>query len=143
MLSRYLYLAGAVPFLMLGVAHVLHTPTKPGQARGLSPRDPSLASAMTSSPVRLTGATTVWKAWVGFNLSHSLGAITFALYVLLTARDAVIYLFEAPVAVPLAAAIALGYVILAWKYWFRIPLAGAALALALFVSAEALRLTGR
>jgi hypothetical protein len=37
MLSRYLYLAGAFPFLLLGVAHVLHTPTRPEQTKGPSP----------------------------------------------------------------------------------------------------------
>jgi hypothetical protein len=53
-LSRFLYLAGAVPFLVLGAAHAIATPRAPHDARGLSPFDPTLAEAMTRSTLRLT-----------------------------------------------------------------------------------------
>ncbi len=143
MLSRYLYLAGALPFLSLGAAHVIHTPIAPEEAKGLSPRDPALAQAMTRSSVRLTARSTVWRAWVGFNLSHSLGAIVFGLYVAITGRNAAAYQLEAPLAVPLACGVGIVYVYLARKYWFSIPLAGTLLSLLLFISAEVLLLLGR
>ena len=41
--ARILFLAGAAPFLLLGVAHALNTPLRPGDRKGLSPRDQSLA----------------------------------------------------------------------------------------------------
>ena len=73
-LSRYLYLAGALPFFVLGLAHALATPRAPADVKGLSPSDPQLAEAMTRSGLRLTRRTDMWRAWVGFNFSHSLGA---------------------------------------------------------------------
>lgn len=76
-LSRYLFLAGAMPFVVLGLAHAVATPRTPAQARGLSPRDPALRDAMVHDSLLLTRRTNVWLAWVGFNLSHSLGAVLF------------------------------------------------------------------
>src|SRR5258708_34452775 len=70
-LGRYLYLAGALPFLMLGTAHALATPRAPADAKGLSPFDPQLAEAMTRSTLRLTRRTDMWRAGGGFNLAPS------------------------------------------------------------------------
>ena len=78
-LSRYLYLAGALPFFVLGLAHLAVTPRAPADVKGLSPSDPQLAEAMTRSGLRLTRRTDMWRAWVGFNLSHGLGVVVFAL----------------------------------------------------------------
>jgi hypothetical protein len=36
---------------------------------------------MTRSGLRLTRRTDMWRAWVGFNLSHGLGVVVFALFV--------------------------------------------------------------
>jgi hypothetical protein len=78
-LSRYIFLAGAVPFVVLGVAHALATPCTPAQRKGLSPRTPAVRDAMTHDTLLLTRRTTMWLAWVGFNLSHSLGAVLFVI----------------------------------------------------------------
>lgn len=71
--SRYLFLAGAAPFILLGAAHAWHTPVHSDERKGLSPRDPSVADAMRGTTPRLTDRTDLWRAWVGFNYSHSLG----------------------------------------------------------------------
>jgi hypothetical protein len=82
-----LFLAGSVPFVLLGIAHALATPQSPSDRRGLSPHDPSLTEAMSRATVRLTRRTDLWRAWVGFNLSHSLGAVAFGIVVLLVGRS--------------------------------------------------------
>jgi hypothetical protein len=87
--SRYLFLLGAVPFVALGIAHAFHTPSTPEQRKGLSPRDPAYGRSMAEQTVLLTKRTDLWRAWVGFNLSHSLGAVVFGLLVLLVARSSV------------------------------------------------------
>ncbi|MGH1543817.1 MAG: LIC_13387 family protein [Arenicella sp.] len=47
--------------------------------------DPAVTEAMKSTSVVLTKETTVWRAWVGFNASHSLGAMLVAgVYIPLT-----------------------------------------------------------
>ena len=82
-LSRYFFLAGAFPFIVLGIAHATATPFKASDRKGLSPSDPALGDAMARSHLRLTRNTDMWRAWVGFNLSHSLGVVVFGAFVLL------------------------------------------------------------
>ncbi|MCB0279926.1 MAG: hypothetical protein KDD94_10505 [Calditrichaeota bacterium] len=80
--------------------------------------------AMMKSVPKLTKQTTVWKAWVGFNASHSIGAIFFGfvnIYLLINypqiLREAIgihlmnIFFF-------------LSFIILAKFYWFKTPLNG-------------------
>jgi hypothetical protein len=136
-LSRYLFLAGAVPYLFLGAAHARATPLRADQRAGLSPADPELAAAMTRTWPRLTRRTTMWLTWVGFNLSHSLGALAFGAFVVVIGRSAASYAGQAAACAPLATLIAAAYVGLAVKYWFRIPIVGCVASLVLFAAAWA------
>jgi len=141
-LSRYLYLAGALPFLVLGTAHALMTPRAPADAKGLSPFDPQLAEAMTRSTLRLTRRTDMWKAWVGFNLSHSLGVLVFAASVILTGRSRSAFDTQAQLFLPFAVVVAAVYLRLARRYWFRTPFLGCALSLVLFLASWITRVMG-
>ena len=141
-LSRYLYLAGALPFLVLGIAHAMATPRRPGDAKGLSPSDPQLAEAMTRSGLRLTRRTDMWRAWVGFNLSHSLGVVIFAAFVFLTGRSGPVFAAEGQIAIPFALVVAGGYLWLARQYWFQTPFIGCLLAAVLFLAAWVTRTIG-
>jgi hypothetical protein len=132
-LSRYLYLAGALPFLVLGIAHAFATPRLPADTKGLSPSDPQLADAMTRSGLRLTRRTDVWRAWVGFNLSHSLGIVIFAAFVFVTGRSIPVFAHEAHIGIPFAFVVAATYLWLARRYWFRTPLIACLLAVVLFL----------
>lgn len=133
-LSRYLFLAGSLPFLVLGLAHVVATPLVPGRPRGLSPADPRLAEEMTRTALRLTRRTDIWKAWVGFNLSHSLGLLLLGIVVLLVGRTEAVFQREGPTFAPLALVVAAVYLVLGLKYWFRTPIAGCAAGAALFLA---------
>jgi hypothetical protein len=133
-LSRYLFLAGSIPFLVLGAAHALATPHTPADARGLSPADPQLAATMSRTPLRLTRRTDMWRCWVGFNLSHSLGIVLFGAVVVITGRSEETLLREGRTLAPLAVVVATGYLVLAAKYWFRTPIAGCAMGAALFLA---------
>jgi hypothetical protein len=133
-LSRYLFLAGALPFLVLGIAHILATPLAPDRPRGLSPADPRLAQEMARTPLRLTRRADMWKAWVGFNLSHSLGLLLFGAVVVITGRSEETFLREGPTLAPLAVVVSTGYLVLAAKYWFRTPMAGSAMGAVLFLA---------
>lgn len=133
-LSRYFFLAGAVPFLVLGIAHAALTPLAPTDQKGLSPSDPELPSAMARSRVRLTKRTDMWRAWVGFNLSHSLGATAFGAFVLVIGMDSVVFAQHAAVGVPLSLLVSASYLCLAIKYWFRTPIIACALSFGCFVT---------
>ena len=134
-LARFAYLAGAVPFLVLGVAHALATPLAPGDRKGLSPRDPSLPDAMRASALRLTSRTDMWLAWVGFNLSHSLGAVAFGAFVLAVGLTPGAFDALSVVCAPLAALVAASYLVIGLRCWFRTPIAGCAVSLACFLTA--------
>jgi len=141
-LSRYLYLAGALPFFVLGLAHLAATPRAPVDVKGLSPSDPQLAEAMTRSGLRLTRRTDMWRAWVGFNLSHGLGVLVFALFVFVTGRSASVFATEARIGIPAAFVIATVYLWLARRYWFRTPFIGCLLAAVLFLASGITRWIG-
>src|SRR5580693_5528467 len=127
MASFLLYSGGAV-FVVLGLLHAVYTLMDIRKPRRLVPDDPAVASAMNHSHLRLTGGrTTMWQAWVGFNFSHSLGVVLLGLAGLTT--GALAASGSAPRVALMALTLAgLLYVLIAARYWFRIPLAGAAIA---------------
>jgi hypothetical protein len=127
-ITRFLLDLGGGIFVLLGLLHALYTFRDIGRPRRLVPQDPSVARAMAESQLRLArGGTTMWRAWVGFNFSHSLGAVLFG--GLCIGASVVL----ATIAVPgwiliLLVAIACVYLGLSVLYWFRIPTAGIAVA---------------
>ena len=142
-LSRYLFLSGALPFLLLGIAHAMHTPRQPNERKGLSPTDPGLAESMARSRIHLTGRTDMWRAWVGFNLSHSLGAVLFGVVVVLVGRTSASFEYNAAVFLPLAVVVSIAYLSLGVAYWFRTPIIGICVSVFLFSAAWLLHFIGR
>jgi hypothetical protein len=134
-MSHFLLETGGVIFVVLGCIHAIYTLADIFRPRRLVPEDKSLIEAMRSCDVRVAqGGTTMWKAWLGFNFSHSLGAILFGtLCVLLgalrQARDAPRLVFFVPI---LIGGI---YLFLSLRYWFRIPSFFIAVGTACFVGA--------
>jgi hypothetical protein len=57
----------------LGVVHLVYTFWGPM----LIPRDPALRISMSQISPVITKETTMWRCWVGFNASHSMGLILF------------------------------------------------------------------
>jgi hypothetical protein len=139
-LSRYLFLLGALPFLFLGVAHALATPMTPEESKGLSPRDPDYRRGMPGQTLLLTRRTNLWLTWVGFNLSHSLGAVLFGAVVLLVARSPATFAANWPAFVPLAIAVSGAYLAIGLRFWFRTPNVGILISSVCFVSSGVLRL---
>lgn len=141
-MSRYLFLAGALPLLLFGISHAVHTPQQPEERKALSPADPGLAEAMARSRVLLTSRTDMWRAWVGFNLSHSLGLVLFGVVVVLVGRTPTTFKYNAAVFLPLAVVVSVIYLGLGLAYFFRTPIIGSAVAIVLFTSAWVLDLIG-
>ncbi len=84
------------------------------------------------SPV-VTSETTMWDAWVGFNASHSFGAMLFGLvygYLSLVHTE---MLFGSWFLLVTGFALLGGFVFLGWKYWFSVPFRGILLSAALYV----------
>lgn len=124
MTSQIFIILGAIPFLVLGSLHALFTALDMRDPRRLVPKDPEVADAMAGTTIRLAPSRTMWRAWVGFNLSHSLGAVVFGLIYLLLALLEFEMLLVRPVLVYLAVLISVVYVTLSLKYWFIVPTIG-------------------
>lgn len=92
--------------------------------KAFSPRDAGLETRMKAVSPYLTREITMWNAWIGFNASHSLGAMLFgAIYgYLAIARPAA--LFGSPFLLALGFAFLAALLVLARVYWFRIPFRG-------------------
>lgn len=136
MLAQSLIVTGALLFGVLGTVHLAFT----FMTDNFNARDAATTAAMKTSHPVLTRRTTVWKAWVGFNASHSLGAMLFAAIYLVLALGHMPMLSQSPALVWIGVAGSLGYLVLAIRYWFRTPLIGIAMGSACFVVA-ALSLT--
>jgi hypothetical protein len=141
--SRYLFLLGALPFVVLGIAHALATPLTPEESKGLSPRDPAYRRTMGEQTVLLTRRTNLWLTWVGFNLSHSLGVALFGVVVLLVARSSAAFEANWPTFVPLAIVVSGLYLAIGVRFWFRTPIVGILVSIVCFVSSGVLRLLAR
>lgn len=132
-LSRNLFLAGGLVFVLLGVVHAILTPRHSNQATGLSPSDAQLAKIMSQTSMRLARRTDMWSAWVGFNYSHSLGLVILGGLVLLVGRSESTFNAGANVSVPCAFFVSAIYLWLAAQYWFRTPVIGFGLCCLLFL----------
>lgn len=130
MLSKALWLCGSAIFFILGALHLAYTffTTK------FDPRNRSVTDEMKNTSLRLTDKTTVWKAWIGFNASHSAGAIFFGLINTILAAK-YFYIVENSFILSLLTIItSFFYLWLAGKYWFTIPFISILIAVCCFVA---------
>jgi hypothetical protein len=128
--------------VVLGLLHARATPLRTGDRKGLSPADPALAEAMARGRVLLTKRVDLWQGWVGFNLSHSLGAVAFGAFALAVGRSPASFAAQAAVCGPLSVAVSAAFLLIGVRYWFRTPIVGCAVACACFALSWLLRLAG-
>ena len=129
--------ASALVLLVLGSIHLLYTFRGPK----LRPRDEALQVRMQEVSPVLTRDTTMWKAWVGFNASHSMGAMLFGLVYGYLAIEQAALVFESTFLAVLGLVFLLGYALLGKLYWFRIPFGGVLISLTCYIAAYALAFT--
>jgi hypothetical protein len=74
----------------------------------------------------------MWRAWIGFNFSHSLGVLLYGalgIWAGLRIKDLSVYVMPALILVGCM------YLVLAVLYWFRSPAIGIAIGTVCFVAA--------
>jgi hypothetical protein len=114
----------------LGVVHLVYTFWGPK----LTPRDPALQISMSQISLAITRETTMWRAWVGFNASHSMGAMLFGLVFGFLALAHGQLLFQSPFLLLVGLAMLGGFVVLGKVYWFSAPFTGINISLACYVA---------
>jgi hypothetical protein len=79
--------------------------------------------AMERTRMRFGGrsAPTMWRAWLGFNISHGLGVLTFGLLCLLIALDDFRLVEQIDAIRPLTVAFSAIYLVVALRFWFWQP----------------------
>lgn len=135
---QILLATSAVVIGSLGFAHLVLTYWGPK----LLPRDRSLKGSMEGTHPVITTQTTVWRAWIGFNVSHSMGALLFGLlygYLALAQGE---LLFQSPFLQAIGLVTLIAYVVLAKLYWFATPLLGTSVALGCFLAGVLLAAVG-
>jgi hypothetical protein len=134
-LAPSLVAASATIILLLGLVHLVYT----FHGRKLHPRDADLETRLKQVSPVLTRETTMWRAWVGFNASHSFGAILFgAVYGYLAVVHSA-FLFQSRFLLLLGLLLLAVYVFLGKLYWFSVPFRGIVLATVLYVAALIVR----
>jgi hypothetical protein len=118
--ARILMVFSASIILTLGVLHLASTFWGPS----LTPRDPALQISMSHSSPIMTNETTMWRCWVGFNASHSMGLILFGLIYgyLALAHDQL--LFRSPFLLLVGLVVFACLIVICRLYFFRAPLIG-------------------
>jgi hypothetical protein len=136
LMARILIALGAAIIFALGVVHLVYTFRGPK----LTPRDPALRAGMERVSPVITRQTTMWRAWVGFNASHSMGAILFGLIYGFLAIAHARLLLQSAFLLLVGLAMLGGLLALGKVYWFKVPFTGIAIALACFVAGIAMSL---
>ena len=136
-LPSLLIAASAAVIFALGSLHLWYTFV----GNKLHPPDADLRARLEQASPVLTRQTTMWKAWVGFNASHSYGAMLFgAVYGYLALVHGV-FLFQSWFLLGLGLLLLVGYAILGRLYWFSVPFRGIVLATAFYVGAPVIAVT--
>ena len=133
-MAQILLIIGASIFGVLGTTHLMYT----FFTNKFEAHDSSVTEAMKGTSPILTKETSVWEAWVGFNASHSLGAmLVAAVYIPLTTSYFNVIQQSVWFSI-LPTLVGLSYLVLAKKYWFRIPFFGVLISTLCFVGAAVL-----
>ena len=134
MITKYLYIAGCIPFLVLGILHTVYTITDTFNPKKLIPYQSDVMGLMKSSSLAITKETNMWRAWVGFNISHGIGMLFFSVTYLYLSTFYIPFLEASVFFMSAAPIIALIYLALSKKYWFSIPIIGSTIGLLCFVA---------
>ena len=134
-MDQTLLIIGSSIYIALGLGHGVLTLLDLRAPRYFTPRDDEIRKLMQGVSIRLNRHVDLWKAWLGFNLSHSSGLVLFGAAVFafaVMARDA--YFSSVPLQVT-TLAVSLMYVTLSLKFWFWGPAVGSSTATVLFGTA--------
>jgi hypothetical protein len=127
MAQIFLAISGAI-FLALGTSHGVLTLRDVAHPRAFTPADDAVRIAMQGTRLRFNPRANFWQAWLGFNLSHSLGAVVVGGGLL-----ALAYHFPVFAASPLlqgaAVVVVAAYLVLSLRFWFWGPALGSGLSL--------------
>ena len=129
MIAQYSWIAGSFIFSCLGTIHLLYT----FFSRKFWVSDPAVMAGMKTAYPLISKDTTVWKCWIGFNASHSMGALFLGFINIHLATSYYSVLEGSFFTLFLTLITSFSYLLLARKYWFNIPFIGVSMATGCFM----------
>jgi len=133
MITQILFGLGAIPLAALGTVHLFFTLKDNRRPRYIVPVSDTLITLMKNEKLRLTSEGDMWRAWIGFNISHSMAVMMVGwayLYIVLRYPDALI---TDPILLWTAPFLASVFALLSKRFWFSKPLIGSLLSAVLFL----------
>jgi hypothetical protein len=138
-LAEGFFVAGTIPFITAGSLHALgalvdiwrptfFTPTEEPVGAGMRETTLALREMFPGRPRR-----TFWQAWLGFNISHGMGAAVFGILLLAIARQDFALVTSIGIIRPLSIGVGLAYFVLAIRCWFYLPAIAIGIGIACFV----------
>lgn len=134
MIARYLWEAGSIIIALMGVLHLRGTLS----TRAMHPRNEKLTGDMKTATLMLTEKLTMWNSWIGFNATHSCGAMFTGIVNFYLAYRYFNVLQADPFLLLLTIAAVGFYVWVAKKYWFSTVLILLSVALLCFITSAVL-----
>lgn len=137
-IARLLFQVGAAVYAFLGGVHLLGIIVDMVRPQFFTPRHDDVRQAMRGSSLALTDRTSMWRAWLGFNASHGLGALFFGLVLFMIAAQDFDLVLSLRFLMPLAVSMAVAYTVLSIRFWFYAPTVASAIATACFAASFAM-----
>ncbi len=135
-MGKALFILGSTILASLGIAHGLLAVRDLSTPSSFTPTDSDVRRAMAEARLRLAPQTSVWLAWQGFNLSHSLGLVGLgSVGIALGIARASLGPWSAAINgfFVLVSAV---YFLLAVRFWFRVPAISLGVAAACFLASS-------
>lgn len=131
MLAKIFIVIGSTIFGFLGFFHLFLT----FKSNKFEARDKNVTLLMKCISPKITSETSMWQAWVGFNASHSIGAMLIAAFYVPLAIFHMDVISGSWWFSSLGVIVGFSYLFLAKKYWFRTPFLGILISTICFVVA--------
>jgi hypothetical protein len=123
------FIAGTIPLLVAGGSHALMTLFDTFRPTYFAPQEASLRPGLEGTGIELRRLVpggdptrpSMWRAWLGFNISHGLGVFAFGLLALCVALAEPSILVRAESIPFLAVVVTATYFVVALRFWFWLP----------------------
>jgi hypothetical protein len=123
------FLVGAIAFMLVGGTHALATLVDTIRPTFFAPIERSALPALQDTGVRFRAlfpgrspvTPSMWRAWLGFNISHGLGLFAFGLLCLLICAHDFELVEDAGAIRALTIAVSGAYLVISVRFWFYVP----------------------
>ena len=123
------FIVGTLPMIGVGGLHLLLVLVDELRPTFLTPADEELRPRLEATTIKFRllfpggreDPQSMWRAWLGFNLSHGLGLLTIGLLLLSLALHDFSIVREIAMVQPLTIAWSASYLAASLRYWFYAP----------------------